>query len=89
MRHILEKVMSMEHSFEEFSEKKKQRKDESTSVGKFVAKTVLVESSNQFSLEELCRTQYSFKYFVRSYIDHQTYGKTLLNQSSVYDVHIV
>ena len=33
------------------------------SVGNFVAKTVLVESANQFSLEELCRTQYSLKYF--------------------------
>ena len=55
VRHILEKVMSMQHSFEEFSEK--QRRDELTSVGKFVAKTVLVESANQFSLEELCMTQ--------------------------------
>ena len=52
VRHILEKVMSMKHSFEEFSEK--QRRDELKSVGNFVAKTVLVESANQFSLEELC-----------------------------------
>ena len=51
MWHILEKVMSMQHSFEEFSEK--QRRVELKSVGNFVAKTVLVESANQFSLEEL------------------------------------
>ena len=38
---------------------------------------MLVESANQFSLEELCRTQYSLKYFFRSHVDHQTYGKTL------------
>ena len=73
--HILEKVMSMQHSFEEFSEK--QRRVELKSVGNFVAKTVLVESANQFSLEELCRTQYSMKYYFQSHIDHQIYGKTL------------
>ena len=55
----------------------KQRRVELKSVGKFVAKAVLVESASQFSLEELCRTQYSLKYFFRSHIDHQTYGKTL------------
>ena len=36
-------------------------------VGNFVAKTVLVESASQFSLEELCRTQYSLKYLTKSY----------------------
>ena len=41
VQHILEKVMPMQHSFEEFSEK--QRRDELKSVGNFVAKTVLVE----------------------------------------------
>ena len=51
----------MQHSFEEFSEK--QRRVELKSVRNVVAKTVLVESANQFSLEELCRTQYSLKYF--------------------------
>ena len=61
MQHILEKVLSMQHSFEEFSEN--QRRVELKSVGNFVAKTVFVESANQFSLEELCRTQYSLKYF--------------------------
>ena len=71
--------MSMQHSFEEFSEK--QRRVELKSVGNFVAKTVLVESANQFSLEELCRTQYSMKYFFRSHIDHHTYGKTLKKKS--------
>ena len=76
MWYILEKVMSMQHSFEEFSEK--QRRVELKSVGNFVAKTVLVESANQFLLEVLCRTQYSMKYFSRSHIDHQTYGKTFI-----------
>ena len=65
----------MQHSFEEFSEK--QRRVELKSVRNVVAKTVLVESANQFSLEELCRTQYSLKYFFRTHIDHQTYGKIL------------
>ena len=51
---------------------------------------MLVESANQFSLEELCRTQYSLKYFFRSHVDHQTYGKTLttwppLLPEAVYD----
>ena len=75
VQHILKKVMSMQHSFEEFSEK--QRRVELKSVGNFIAKAVLVESANQFSLEELCRTQYSLKYFFRSHIDQHTYGKTL------------
>ena len=47
------------------------------SVWHFVAKTVLVESASQFPLEELCRTQYSLKYFFQSHVDHETYGKTL------------
>ena len=38
--------MSMQHSIEEFSEN--QRRVELKSVGNFVAKTVLVESANQF-----------------------------------------
>ena len=53
----------------------KQRRVELKSVGNFVAKIVLVESANQFSLEELCRTRYSMKYVFRSHVDHQTYGK--------------
>ena len=65
MRHILEKVMSMQRSFEALLEK--QRRVELKSVGNFVAKTVLVESANQFSLEELCRTQYILKYFSKPY----------------------
>ena len=56
--------MSMQHSFEKFSEKL--RRVELKSVGNFVAKAVLVESANQFSLEELCRTHYSLKYFSKS-----------------------
>ena len=63
--HILEKVMSMQHSFEEFSEKL--RRVESKYVWNFVAKSVLVESANQFSLEELCPTQCSLKNFSKSY----------------------
>ena len=84
MRHIWEKVMSMQHSFEEFSEK--QRRDELTFVGNFVAKTVLVESANQFSLEKLCRTQYTLKYFWRP-IDHQTYCKNLISDLKWY-IHL-
>ena len=57
VQHILEKVMSMQDSFEEFLEK--QRRVELKPVKNFVAKAVLVESANQFSLEEVCRTQYS------------------------------
>ena len=38
----LGKVMSMQHSFEEFSEKLLQRRVEFKSVGNFIAKTVLV-----------------------------------------------
>ena len=55
VRHILEKNSSMQHICEEFSEK--QRRVVLKSVGNFVAKAVLVESENQFSLVELCRTQ--------------------------------
>ena len=62
----------------------KQRRVELKSVGNFVAKTVLIESANQFSLEELCRAQYSLKYFFRSHIDHQTYGKTLNPTSHIF-----
>ena len=47
---------------------------------------MLVESANQFSLEELCRTNYSLKYFFRSHVDHQTYGKTLSLQYYFYPV---
>ena len=57
--------MSKQHSFEEFSAK--QRRVELKSVGNVVAKTVLIESANQFQLEEVCRTQYSLKYFSKPY----------------------
>ena len=53
--HILKKSVSMQQHFEQFV--RKQRRVELKSVGNLVAKTVLVESANQFSLEELCRTQ--------------------------------
>ena len=65
VRPNLEKGMSMQHSFEEFLEK--ERIVELKSVGNFVAKTVLVENENQFSMKELCRTQYNLKYFSTPY----------------------
>ena len=64
MAHV-EKSVTMQQSFEEFSEK--QRRVELKSVGNFVAKKVLIESATQFSLEELCSTQYSLKYFSKPY----------------------
>ena len=69
VQHILDKVVSMQHSFKEFSEK--QRRVELKSVGNFVATTVLVESANQFSLEELCRN------ICRRHIVHQTFWNNL------------
>ena len=44
----------MQQQFEQFL--RKQKRVKLKSVGSCVAKTVLVESANQFSLEELCRT---------------------------------
>ena len=73
MRHILDIVVSMKHNFEEFLEK--QRRAELKSVGNFVAKTVLVETANQFSLQELCRTQYSLTYFLKPYRPSDRLGK--------------
>ena len=55
----------MQQHFEQIAGK--QRRLELKSVGNFVAKAVLVESANQFSLEELCGTQYSLKYFSKPY----------------------
>ena len=74
VRNILEKVMSMQHNFEEFSEK--HGRAELKSVGNFVAKTALVESTNRISQEELCRTQYSLKYFVEAMSTIRPSGKT-------------
>ena len=77
VRHILEKVMSMQHSFEEFSEK--QRRVELKSVGNFVAKAVLVESTNLFSLEKLCRTQLiQLEIFFETISTIRPSGKTLI-----------
>ena len=45
----------------------KQRRVELKTIGNFVAKTVLVESANQLSWEELCRTQYSLNNFPKAY----------------------
>ena len=66
--------MSMQHSFEEYSEKS--RRVELKSVGNFIAKAVLVERANQFSLEELCRTQYGLKYFSKPYRQSDPLGKS-------------
>ena len=62
---FIKKSVSMQQHFERFVGK--QRRVELKSVGNFVAKAVLVERANQFSLEELCRTQYSLKYFSKPY----------------------
>ena len=62
---MLKKSVSMKQHFEQFV--RKQRRVELKSVGNFVAKTVLVESANQFSMEELCRTRYILKYFSKPY----------------------
>ena len=61
--HMLRISVSMQQHFEEFVK----RRVELKYVGNFVARTVLVESENQFSLEELCRTQYILKYFSKPY----------------------
>ena len=61
----VEKSVSMQQHFEQFVGK--QRRVELKSIGNFVAKAVLVERANQFSLKELCRTQYSLKYFSKPY----------------------
>ena len=65
MWHMLKKSVSMQQHFEQFV--RKQRRVELKSIGNFVAKTVLVESANQFSFEEVRRTQYSLKYFSTLY----------------------
>ena len=54
VHHILENVVSMQHSFEAFLDKLGRVKLKF--VGNFIAKTVFIESANQFSLEELCKT---------------------------------
>ena len=63
--YMLKKSVSMQQHFEQFVGK--QRRVELKSVGNSVAKTMLVESANHFSLEELCRTQYGLKYFSKPY----------------------
>ena len=66
MCHMLKKVhVSMKQHFEQFVGK--QRRVELKSVENFVAKTVLVESANQLSLEKLCKKQKNLKYFSKPY----------------------
>ena len=66
----------MHHSFRRVFRKTK--KSWLKSVGNFVAKTVLIESANQFSLDELCRSiQYTAWNIFRSHIVHQTVWKIL------------
>ena len=62
---VLKKSVSMQQHFEQFVGK--QKRIELKFVGHLEAKTVLDESANQFSLKELCRTQYSLKYFSKPY----------------------
>ena len=61
----VEKSVSIQQHFEQFV--RKQRRVELKSVGSFVTKKVLVQSANQFSLEEMCKTQYILKYFSKPY----------------------
>ena len=70
----VEKSVSMQQHCEQFVGK--QRRFELKSVGNIVAKTVMVESANQFPMEELCSRQYNLKYY-RSHIVHQTVWKNL------------
>ena len=72
--HMLKNSVSMQQHFEQFV--RKQRRVELKSVGNNVAKTVLVESANKFSLEELCRTQYILKYFSKPYRPSDPLEKT-------------
>ena len=55
----------MQKHFEQFV--RKQKRVELKYVGDFVAEAVLVESANHFSLEEVCRTQYTLEYFSKPY----------------------
>ena len=64
MAHV-EKNVSMQQNIEQFVVK--QRRVEVMTVRNVAAKTVLVESANQFSLEEFSRKQYSLKYITKSY----------------------
>ena len=59
----MKKSASMQYSVEEFLEK--QRRLELKSVENSVAKTLLVESVDQFSWKYQCRTQYRLKYCYR------------------------
>ena len=63
--HMLKKSVSMQQHFEQFF--RKQRIVELKSVENVVAEAVLVDSANQFSLGEMCRTQYSLNYFSKPY----------------------
>ena len=74
--------MSMQQSLEAFSEKKEIRV-ELKPVGNVVAKTVLVERVNRISLEEVCRTQYSLKYFSKPYRPSDRLEKTLKRNNRV------
>ena len=69
VRYILEKVMSMQHSFEEINEK--QRRAEVKSVGNFVAKAVLVEVKISFHWKR-CDGHSTVRNIFRSHIEYQT-----------------
>ena len=84
MAHV-EKSVSMQLHFEQFVGK--QRRLELKSIGNFIAKAVMIESANQFSLEELYRTQYSLKYFSKPYRPSDPLEKPLTPRRCVKLLH--
>ena len=73
--HMLKKSVSMQQYVVQFVGK--QRRVALKSVENLVAKTVLVESAIQFSLEELCKSYSSLKYFSKPYRPSHTPEKPL------------
>ena len=61
----VEKSMSKQQHFEQFVGK--QRRLEGKYLGISEAEPLRFDCVNQLSLEELCRTGYSFKYFSKPY----------------------
>ena len=62
---MFKKSVSMQQYFEKFVGK--QRRLEGKHLGISEAEPLRFDCVNQFSLEELCRTQYSLKYFSKPY----------------------
>ena len=63
--HILKKSVSMQQHFEQVVGK--HRILEGKYLGNSEAEPLRLDCVNQLSLEELCRTQYSLKYFSKPY----------------------